>query len=70
MYYVGMRFKEVEKRILADGWRLATQNGSHRQYVHPTKRGKVTIPKHGGDLNPLTVKSIWKQAGINEKRTK
>ena len=46
------------------------QNGSHRQYVHPTKQGKVTIPKHGGDLNPLTVKSIWKQAGIDERRTK
>ena len=65
-----MRFKEVEKRIVADGWRLVTQKGSHCQYIHPTKRGRVTIPKHGGDVNPNIVKSIWKQAGINERRTK
>lgn len=65
-----MRFKEVERRLLEDGWRLAAQRGSHCQYVHPTKPGKVTVPKHGGDLNPRTVGSIWKQAGIIERRTK
>ena len=69
-YNGGVRFKEVEKRILADGWRLVSQVGSHRQYKHPTKPGKVTIPKHNGDIPPIVVKSIWKQAGINEKRTK
>ncbi len=29
-----------------------------------TKPGKITIPEHGGDLNPDTVKSIMKQAGL------
>lgn len=67
---MGMRFNEVEKIILADGWRFKAQVGSHCQYVHPTKPGKVTIPNHRGDLNPHTVKKIWQQAGINEKRTK
>lgn len=33
----GMRFKEIEKRLLADGWVLKSQRGSHRQYVHPVK---------------------------------
>lgn len=66
----GMRFKEIEKRLLADGWVLKSQRGSHRQYVHPVKPGKVTLPNHTGDLDPRTVKSIWKQAGINERRTK
>ena len=62
----GMRFKEIEKRLLADGWVLKSQRGSHRQYVHPVKPGKVTLPNHTGDLDPRTVKSIWKQAGIND----
>ncbi len=31
---------------------------------HPAKPGKITIPEHGGDLNPDTVKSIMKQAGL------
>ena len=66
----GMGFKEVEKRLLADGRTLKSQRGSHRQYVHPVKPGKVTLPNHTGDLDPRTVKSIWKQAGINERRTK
>ena len=66
----GMRFKEIEKRLLADGWVLKSQRGSHRQYVHPVKPGKVTLPNHTGDLDPRTVKSRWKQAGINERRTK
>ena len=66
----GMRFKEIEKRLLADGWVLKSQRGSHRQYVHPVKPGKVTLPNHTGDQDPRIVKSIWKQAGINERRTK
>ena len=40
--------REMEKIILADGWVFKEQNGSHRQYVHPTKEGKVTIPFHKG----------------------
>lgn len=59
-----MRFKEVEKIILNDGWCLKNSKGSHYHYVHPTKKGKVTIPNHSGDLDPRTVKSILKQAGL------
>lgn len=59
-----MRFKEIEKLILQDGWIHKSQRGSHHQYIHPTKPGKVTIPEHSGDINPTTIKSIKKQAGI------
>ena len=50
--------------ILQNGWYQVKQKGSHHQYKHPTKPGKVTIPEHGGDLNPDTVKSIMKQGGF------
>lgn len=33
--------------------------GSHKQYKHPTKKGKVTIPNHSGDVDPGTAKSIF-----------
>lgn len=59
-----MRFREVEKILLRDGWYQVKQKGSHHQYKHPTKSGKVTVPEHGGDINIDTVKSIMKQAGI------
>ncbi len=56
---------EMERVILDDGWVFYTQKGSHKQYKHPTKPGKVTIPFHKGkDINPTTEKSIRKQAGI------
>ena len=56
---------EMERIIMDDGWILYSQTGSHRQYRHPTKPGKVTIPFHKGkEINPITEKSIRKQAGI------
>lgn len=66
----GVRFKEIEKILRKDGWRLYSQSGSHCQYTHPDRPGRVTVPKHNGDLAPFTVRSIWKQAGINERRIK
>jgi predicted RNA binding protein YcfA (HicA-like mRNA interferase family) len=59
-----MRFREIEKIIFADGWIFKTTKGSHRQYTHPVKPGKVTIPYHSGDIAPIVVKSILMQAGI------
>ena len=59
-----MRFKEVEKLLKDDGWYQVKQKGSHHQYKHPTKPGKVTIPEHPGDIHMDTVKSILRQAGL------
>ena len=59
-----MKPREMEKLILADGWLFKEQTGSHRQYIHPSKPGKVTIPFHGGDIPKGTENSILKQAGL------
>jgi len=59
-----MKFREVEKLILSDGWVLKDIRGSHHNYIHPTKAGKVTIPSHGGDIPKGTLNSILKQAGL------
>lgn len=55
---------EMEKELLADGWIFKNQVGSHRQYTHPFKPGKVTIPFHAKDLTKKTENSIRKQAGL------
>lgn len=60
-----MKFREIEKILLNDGWQFKTAKGSHYSYIHPSKSGKVTIPHHNGDLDPRTVKSILKQAGLS-----
>lgn len=59
-----MKFREVEKLLKEDGWYQVKQKGSHHQYKHPTKMGKVTIPEHPGDIHMDTVKSILRQAGL------
>ena len=59
-----MKSREMEKLILADGWMFKNQEGSHKNYIHPTKPGKVTIPFHTKDLPKGTENSIKKQAGL------
>ena len=59
-----MKFREIERIILSDGWKFKNARGSHFYYIHPQKPGKVTIPNHSGDLDPRTVRSILKQAGL------
>lgn len=60
-----MNCMEIIRLLEQDGWLVKTQKGSHRQYVHPTKKGKVTVPFKGKkDLPPKTVNSIMKQAGL------
>ena len=64
-----MRIREVIKLIESDGWYLARTRGSHRQFKHPIKKGLVTVAgKLDLDLNPKTLKSILKQAGIIEAK--
>ena len=58
-----MTAREVIRLLKKDGWSEKNQKGSHKQFVHPVKKSKVTIPVHSGDLPPGTLNSIFKQAG-------
>ncbi|WP_419865343.1 type II toxin-antitoxin system HicA family toxin [Candidatus Poriferisodalis sp.] len=62
--------RQAIRIITADGWRLKNIRGSHRQFVHPSRPGKVTIAGHFGDeVSPGTWKSILRQAGIGGRPT-
>ena len=64
-YPLPMKVAEVLRLIQQDGWFLVAQKGSHRQFKHPTKAGRVTVPgKPGDDLALGTQNSILKQAGL------
>ncbi len=55
------------RRLEADGWRLVATKGSHRQFTHALKPGRVTVPgKVSSDLQPGTCKSILRQAGLKD----
>ena len=58
------KVKEVIDLLKKDGWELKTQRGSHRQFSHPEKGGKVTVNgKMSDTMWQDNLNSIWKQAG-------
>lgn len=60
-----MNAREVIRLLEKDGWFLKEQKGSHAQFIHLTKKGKVTVSVHGKkDFPPKTLSSILKQAGL------
>jgi predicted RNA binding protein YcfA (HicA-like mRNA interferase family) len=59
------RVRDAIKIVEKDGWYLVDFTGSHRQFKHPVKKGRVTIPGHvGEELPPGLYNSIMKQAGL------
>lgn len=66
-----MKIRDVIKLIEDDGWYLVMTKGSHRQYKHPRKPGRVTIAGHpGDDLAPGTLNSVFKQAQVQRSARK
>jgi predicted RNA binding protein YcfA (HicA-like mRNA interferase family) len=64
-YTEPVKVRDVLKELRKDGWILRNQEGSHRQFVHPTKSGKVTVAGHESDeVPPKTLRSILRQAGM------
>ncbi len=62
-----MTVRELLRIIEKDGWFIVAQKGSHRQYKHPAKPGRVTIAGHpNDDLAPGTLNSILRQAGLKD----
>jgi predicted RNA binding protein YcfA (HicA-like mRNA interferase family) len=62
-----MKVSEILRMLNDDGWVLVATRGSHRQFKHPTKSGRVTIPgKPADDLAPGTLNSILKQSGLKK----
>ena len=64
-----MKVRDIIKVIEADGWYLLNVEGDHRQYKHPQKSGRVTVPGHlNKDVAIGTLVSIYKQAQIKRRK--
>jgi predicted RNA binding protein YcfA (HicA-like mRNA interferase family) len=63
-----VKVKDVISLIETDGWILVRTRGSHRQFKHPEKPGKVTVAgKPSVEVPPGTLNSILKQAGLKSE---
>jgi predicted RNA binding protein YcfA (HicA-like mRNA interferase family) len=62
-----MKVAAILRMLHEDGWYLIATRGSHRQFKHPSKAGRVTVPgRPGDDLAPGTLSSILKQSGLKK----
>ena len=62
-----MKYRDVIKRIEAEGWYVERTIGSHMQFRHTSKPGTLTVPAGGKlakQVPPGTLNSILKQAGL------
>jgi predicted RNA binding protein YcfA (HicA-like mRNA interferase family) len=59
-----MDSREVIRALTRDGWLEVNHAGSHKQFKHPAKKGRVTVPHPKRDIPVGTLRSIEKQAGI------
>ena len=60
-----MKVSELLRMLHQDGWFLVATRGSHRQFKHPSKPGRVTVAgKPSDDLAAGTLNSILKQSGL------
>jgi predicted RNA binding protein YcfA (HicA-like mRNA interferase family) len=59
-----MRSGDVIAALQEDGWYEVARKGSHVQFKHPDKPGRVTVPHPKRDLPTGTLRSIEKQSGL------
>ena len=59
-----MSSREIIRALLAAGWREVAQGGSHIQFKHPMRPGRVTVPHPKKDIPLGTLRSIEKQSGL------
>ena len=63
-----MDVRDVLGRLAADGWYVDRMSGDHRVLKHPRKKGIVVVAGHPSKTVATgTLKSIWKQAGLEDK---
>ena len=63
VWCVLMRSRDVIKRLEAEGWVLSHAKGSHFQFTHPSRPGRVTVPHPKKDLPIGTLRNIYRQLG-------
>ena len=64
VYFIHMNSRDIIRKLEAAGWREVACKGSHVQFKHPEKPGRVTVPHPTRDIPLGTLASIERQAGL------
>ena len=54
---------KLSRLLERDGWIRVATKGSHWQFKHPNRKGRITVPHPRRDMQRGTVASIYRQAG-------
>jgi predicted RNA binding protein YcfA (HicA-like mRNA interferase family) len=64
-----MKFRAVRLMLREAGFEIVVQEGSHEQWKHPDRPGRVTVAgTDSAEVKPGTLNSILKQAGLKKTR--
>jgi predicted RNA binding protein YcfA (HicA-like mRNA interferase family) len=64
VYNYTMKSQDIIRALKSDGWEQVAQKGSHVQFKHPSKKGRVTVPHPTKDVPIGTLRSIESQASL------
>ena len=59
-----MDSRDIIRALSAAGWQHVATKGSHHQFKHPSRPGRVTVPHPKRDIPVGTLRSIERQAGV------
>ena len=59
-----MNSRLIIAELQRNGWYQVARKGSHVQFRHPFRPGRVTVPHPKRDMPIGTLRSIEKQSGI------
>jgi predicted RNA binding protein YcfA (HicA-like mRNA interferase family) len=62
--------REIIRALEDDGWHKVESHGSHWQFKHPTKPGRVTVPHPRKDMALPTLISIERQSGLKLRKNR
>ena len=62
-----MNSREVIAALEKDDWYEVARKGSHVQFKHPTKPGRMTVPHPERDIPIGNVRGIEKQSGLKPR---
>jgi len=60
-----VKIRDIMEALKAAGWRQVAQIGSHRQFKHPSRPGRVTVAGHPSlEMHPKTLRGLERQSGV------
>jgi predicted RNA binding protein YcfA (HicA-like mRNA interferase family) len=63
------KYKEVRQALIANGWSVARQSGSHEVWAHPDREDRIVVAGKDSDTVPVgTLGSIRRASGLEELR--